>query len=139
MSGNYLAAESLLIAHLRQQAPEVRAVLSAADLSGVDESAQQTPALHVLYDGDAPGDEAGDGHSQEALQRWMVVIAVRELRGPGLERERAGQIIAQVLSALGERRPDALSGLRRIAGPGPLRTEGGYAYYPLLYTFPVVT
>lgn len=134
---NYLSAESLIIERLRTQVTGVRAVLSAADLAGVEEAKQVTPALHVLYDGDDLGDRAADGADGIVRQRWLVIVAVRNARGQASgagAREVAGPIILQVLAALGGWQPDEEHGeLVRIAAPRPAFSPGGFAYFPLAF------
>jgi len=139
---NYLGAEPLLIARLQAQVPGVKAVLSAADLAGVAESKQQTPALHVLFRGYRPTRTSGEGRVQETEQTWQVVVAVKNLRSPQTgehAREEAGPLLAAVLAALQGWRPSAEhTPLTLAAGAAPGFSRG-YAYFPVAFGTNVVT
>jgi hypothetical protein len=139
---NYLSAEALLLDRLRATVTGARAVLSAADLAGVEESQQQTPAVHVVLGGYRPTRVSGEGRVQETEQSWRVVVAVRNLRSPQTgehAREDAGPVLAQVLEALQGWRPSAEhTPLALAAGPAPGFSRG-YGYFPLTFTTQVVT
>jgi len=137
MLADYLAAEELIIARLTERVGSVRAVLSAADLAGVQEAKQTTPALHVVYDGDRLGDSAGRGIANQVYQRWLVITAVRSARGQRTgagAREAAGPIISAVLQALlGWAPSDEHQPLVRTSAPRPHFSAGGFAYFPLAF------
>ena len=141
---DYLGAEPLLLERLREQVEGVRAVLSAADLAGVAESKQPTPALHVLYGGYTPGEQlkGSQGRVQASHQRWVVVVAVRNLRTPHTgedARGEAGPLLSAVLEALQGWRPSAEhTPLELAAGPAPGFSKG-YGYFPLAFATRVVT
>ena len=134
---NYLAAESLIVARLKAQVSGIAHHLTAADLAGVREERQHTPATHTLYDGDDLGDRAGDGLAQLIRQRWMVVVAVknaRDTRRGAAARAEAGRHITAVLQALAGWSPGTgLGPLVRIPGPRPAFSPGGYAYFPFTF------
>lgn len=141
---NYLSAEPLLIARLREKVSDVKGVLSAADLAGVAESAQQTPALHVVFGGYRPtrSVDGSRGAIQETEQTWWVVAAVKNLRSPQTgenAREQAGPILSAVLAALQGWQPTAKhTPLELAAGPRPGFSKG-YGYFPLAFVTRVVT
>lgn len=122
-------------------------ILSSADLAGLQESAQITPAIHVLYDGDelmaGEGAQAEQGAVQLIRQRWLVVVTVRNARaiqsGAGA-RSDAGPLITAALQAVsGWRAGEDYGPLERAVGaPAPLYTAG-YAYFPLLFTTVIET
>ncbi len=135
---DYLAAEGLIVGRLEASlGAQVRAVFSAADLAGVAEQAQITPAVHVVYDGDRLGDEAGRHRAQQVYQRWLVIVAVRNAKGQATgkgARESAGPIISAVLAALQGWQPSPdHQPLRRIDAPRPVFSPGGFAYFPLAF------
>jgi hypothetical protein len=146
MITNYLAAESLIIARLKAQVPTFRAVYGAADLAGVEERAQVTPAAHVIYDGDAvPGGEvnrAGAGAAQVVAQHWLVVVAVRNVRdtqGGQYTREEAGPLVSQTITALSGWKPSTdFRPLRRTSAPKPAFTNG-FGYFPLMFEALLIT
>jgi len=136
MLGDYLAAEGLIRARLEAGVTGAR-VLAAADLSGIPESAQVTPALHVVYDGDRLGDDGGRHRGQQVYQRWLVVVAVRNAAGQRSgagARQAAGPLLSAVLSALlgWSPSPDHQP-MKRIDAPRPAFTPGGFAYFPLAF------
>lgn len=140
---DYLAAEALIIARLQAQIANTP-VLSAADLAGVEETKQVTPALHVLYLGDRLIDAQGRGRAQTVAQTWMVVVAVRNARDQGKGKEArgtAGPFIDSVLSALSGWAPSiSHSELARVNAPArPLYGAGGYAYFPLAFETQIET
>ena len=144
MLTDYLAAEPLIVARLRDQVAGVPHVLTAADLAGVEARAQHTPALHVIYDGDEPAGEAGQsdaGDVQITWQRWLVVLAVRSARdtlGGAGARALAGPLLVAVIQALAGWRPSAdHSPMLRASAPRPV-FDAGFAYYPQLYRTAVV-
>lgn len=137
MIDDYLVAEDLLINHLMAQVSSFKTVLGAADLSGVAENKQITPAGHVVYGGDRLGSDAGRHESQFVYQKWLVVIAVKNVRdqktGAGARRE-AGPLITASLKALQGWSPgDEFQPLKRVGAPSPHFSPGGYAYFPLAF------
>lgn len=143
MLEDYLCAEQLIIERLRQQIPDLRAVLAAADLADLTEAQQTTPAVHVIYDGDRLGDSAGRGAGQMVYQRWLTVVTVRSARGQRSgagAREVAGPIITEVIQSLAGWAPsDAHQPLVRVSAPRPHYSAGGYAYIPLAWETRIVT
>lgn len=146
MVADYLSAEPLIVARLRDQVEAVpdANVLTAADLAGVEARAQHTPALHVIYDGDEPAGEAGQseyGDTQVVQQRWLVVVAVRSARdtlGGAGARALAGPLLVAVIQALAGWRPSAdHSPMVRANAPRPV-FDAGFAYYPQLYRTTIV-
>jgi hypothetical protein len=117
---------------LRATQPNL-AVLSARDLAGVRESEQRLPAVHVLYAGDNIDTAQGRGAMQTVDQGWMVVCAVRDLRGSDTSAADMGELIDDVLQTLLGWHPSATHGhLRRVSAPAPIY-RGGVFYVPLLF------
>lgn len=136
MTDHYLSAEGYLIEQLKAKVPGFKAVLSAADLAGVLEAAQQTPAAHVLYWGERLGDSTGRGRAQMSYQQWLIVIATRNAstqRTGEAARNEAGPLIDAMLSALQGWAPANGQPLQRIPGPKAAYTRGGFAYFPFLF------
>lgn len=142
---NYLELEGLLLARLKATV-SVQHILSAADLEGVAEAQQFTPAIHVLYFGDilpgGDGAEAGRGSCQVVGQRWATIVAVRNVRDTdkgAAARAEAGPILQKVLRYLSGWDPGPRWGnFRRIPAPGVLFRDG-FAYFPILWKSEVVT
>lgn len=141
---SFAAVEAALVARLRAkvQTPGlVRAVLSAADLAGVKEQGQTTPALHVLLLKFGVADSTNDGASALIAQTWLVVAAVANAvsgRGAGAAAARArvdaGTLLDAVAPALLGWRP-AVAGcspFRMVDPPAPVVGEN-YGYYPMAF------
>ena len=138
---SFLDLEGKLLDRLKEKVTTARAFLSSADLQGVAETEQITPAVHVVFDGITPTREQGEGAVQEFEQRWVVVAAVRNLReartGAGV-REDASPIIDEVLGALLGWRPLLeLSPLKAAVSPKPA-FFAGFGYFPFAFTTRVV-
>ena len=139
MLANYLSAEGLIIARLKARLPAVRAVLSAADLVGVEERSQITPALHVLYDGDTV--QESPGRAQSVGQRWLVIVAVRNVRdqmGGSAARADAGALLTQVIQALQYWAPSPQHG-KLMRANAPKAHQGEYSYFPLAFVTDIVS
>ncbi len=137
---DYLAAAPLIIIRLKAKVPGFIEVDSRLDQTELEALTLRAPAAYVLYDGDQPGD-SGEFGDQVILQRYLVLIVVRNIRqavtGEGIRSE-AGPLLAATLAALSGWQPGPGFGrLQRIPGPRPDYSIG-YAFYPLLYTIPVV-
>jgi len=141
---SFAGVESAIIARLdaKIRAPKiVRAVLSSADLAGIQEQGQPTPALHVLLARYRVADGTTDGTRVLMEQTWWIVASVSNAlagRGAGTAtakaREDAGVILDAVAPALMGWRPpvDGCSPLRMIDPPQPEVGER-FAYYPLAF------
>ena len=136
---NYLELEGLITERLAACGVTAR-VLSAADLAGVDEASQITPALHVIYDGDKIVEMSAYGSARVA-QGWLVVVAVRnarDQRAGTAARSEAGPLAQQVLGALMGWVPSPRWGAcKKTNGPKPLFTAG-FFYLPLRFEMEVV-
>ena len=142
MIADYLSAEPAIITRLKdvQLAIGFKSVLGVADLASIEEATQQDPAAHVIYNGDilpgGAGSSAGNSSAQVAVQRWLVVIAVRNVRnvksGSGARAE-AGTLISKVIAALNGWAPTASHRpMRRVQAPRPGYNKG-FAYFPLMF------
>lgn len=137
---NYLMAESLIISRLTNEVPELKGnVFSAADLAGVSEATQKTPAAHVLYFGDRIVDGTGrstTGEVQCVDQGWYVVLVVRNVRSQltGEDaRSDAGPLAKKILKALQGWQPSPEHGhMKRVNGANP-GFKAGYLYLPFFF------
>ena len=137
---DFFAVEPELLTRLRAACPLAKAVLSAADLEGVDEKNQATPAVHVIYDGLAIAENGED------IQRWLIVVVAKNLKQPNLQRgdttrinSDAGLLAAQVRKAL--RRFVPLAGwchpMARETPPKPVYQNGFY-YLPAVWSVQII-
>lgn len=120
---------------LTGMAPKVH-VLAAADLAGVTEATQKTPAVHVLYQGYRVVESRSDGAAVRLEQTWLAVVAtknVKDTRSGAAARSDAGLIAARVARALLGFKPTGASRpLRLVEGPRA-GFNGGFAYLPLAF------
>lgn len=138
---NYLGAESPIIERLKAMVPELGTyVFSTADMDGVTEASQFTPAAHVLYYGDRLVDGQGrssTGEVQCVDQVWYVVLVVRNVKDQTTgqaARIEAGPLLLKVLKALQGWAPTKEHGpMKRTNGASP-GFKAGYIYLPICFT-----
>lgn len=136
---NLMLLEPQIMARLNEQLdgviPKVH-VLAAADLAGVTEATQVTPAVHVVYQNYRVVESRSDGTAARIEQTWLTIIAtknVKDTRSGAAARADAGLIAARVAKALMGFKPEAASKPLRLAqGPGA-GFSNGYAYLPLAF------
>lgn len=142
---NYLEAEQLIKAKLETElasnSPKVH-VKTAADIAGIEEDSQRTPAVYIVYDGDTVGEDAGYGQSNIVKQRYMAVITVRNkstIRSGEKTREDAGELLSQVISILSGWKPgNGYSELKRVDSIPP-GYSAGFGYFPVAFEITKVT
>jgi hypothetical protein len=126
-ANNFMALESHLVELVRLavagMSPAVH-VLTAAELGDVKESAQRTPAVHVIYGGYSVAEDLGTAWRLE--HTWYAVAAVRNVgaqRTGAAARAEAGPLVVRVIGALaGARVPGATKPLQMVTPP-----KAGYA------------
>lgn len=131
-SNDFMALEPRLVelakAAVAGMSPAVH-VLTADDLAGVKESAQHTPAIHVIYGGYRIAE--GLGVAWRLAHTWYVVAAVRNVSGKAgatRARQSAGRLGGRVTAALvGTRVPGATSALD-LKTPPPSGNSAGFQY-----------
>lgn len=144
MLTNYLSAEALIKARLSEAARDLPRVLAAADLDGVIEKSQTTPAIHLVSLPDSipqgKNDSAVRSKNQIVYQRWMVVIVVKNVSTADRLREDAGPYISGTIKALQGWPPSAEHGhLHRVEAPYRPTYRNGFGYFPLLFTTKIIT
>lgn len=133
-ANDFMALESRLVELVRAatagMSPAVH-VLTAADLSDVLESQQQTPAIHVIYGGYQITEDLGTTLILD--HTWYVVAAVRNVaavRTGHAARRDAGALAARVMRALaGAAVQGAIKPLKLISPP-MAHYQGGFQYLP---------
>lgn len=119
MIDNLMALEPELMARIKSQlastAPHVH-VLCAADLAGVTEESQPTPAVQVIYHGYRMFENRSrsDGRAAGLVQTWLAVVVTRNLRGL-----KTGSDARASAGALGHSVATALMGYRAPSASGP--------------------
>lgn len=136
---NLMVLEPQIVArlteHLAGIVPKVH-VLAAADLSGVTEATQVTPAVHVVYQNYRVVESRSDGKAARMEQTWLAVLAtrnVKDTRSGAAARAEAGVIAARVAKALmGFKAESASKPFSLTQGPGA-GFSNGFAYLPLAF------
>ena len=141
---SYVDLEGLIVARLEERVTELPAgrVLTLPDMTAVDERAQVTPALHVIFAGEHVAPPPRGAIEQMATQQWVVVVAVRsaeQILTGAAARAAAGPLVAAVNAALiGWTPGPEYDPMIRTGG---LRTSyrAGFLYYPQAFacTFPI--
>lgn len=133
-ANNWLALEDPLLELIKQAVEPVKPavhVLTAADLADLKESAQKTPAVHLIYGGYRVAEDLGT--SLRLAHKWFAVVAVRNVATPRsgqAARQAAGPLVARVAGALvGARIAGAIQPLALVTPP-PARYQAGYQYIP---------
>lgn len=132
-----LTLEPLLIQRLKDTVSGVRAVLSADELAGIEESKQVVPALQVFYRGFRVID---DGYQGMALieETWLAVAvishSVQGKRATAATRQRMAAIANPALFALlGWNPGDKWTPLKPTTPP-PARWSDSFGYLPMAFT-----
>jgi len=132
---SFLSLEPALVERLKARLPDGVHVLTRADLAGVTEGSQPTPAVHVIYGGYRV---AENGPMTLIEESWMTVVAVRNVRnvasGAGA-RDEVSTLLNDILDALdGQRLANGFRALRLASPSARPGYTGGYAYFPLFWT-----
>lgn len=133
-SNNWLALEPHLEALLQSAvagaSPAVH-VLTAADLADVKESAQKTPAVHLIYGGYRVAEDLGT--AWRLAHTWYAVVVVRNVatqRTGKAARQNAGPLVAQVVGALVGANPTGAVRALTLLSPPPASYNAGHQYIP---------
>lgn len=135
---NLLYLEPLIKATLRAALDPHVHVLSAAELAGVGESNQPTPAVHVLYRGFRVLQSGSS--TMEIEQYWLTVVAVRNARDPvtaEAARNDAGPLAIDVINALLGRDYDNCGPLAPLENPPAPGFSAGHLYLPVGWKAPI--
>ncbi|MFW6344763.1 MAG: phage tail terminator protein [Halomonas sp.] len=134
---DFLAIEQAIVARLKQRLPELRAVQTAEELAGVQQSAQHAPAAHVLFTGYTPRNTQRDDVIQ-VDQSWTVVLVTQTVQQH--TDARRGQMMARIIAALHGWKPDqARTPMTLIGAPIPPSYGPGVAYLPVAFETSVIT
>lgn len=131
-----LVAGDHIITRLKQTCPGAEGnVFSTADLAGVKEKSQITPALHVVLARYRP--KSSDGGSSSQWRETYFVIAVvknaRQNKGSEPIINEASTLLAETLAALdGWKCPGTTALVSAVDGPDPLITDS-HGYFPLAF------
>lgn len=133
-ANNFMALEPHLVQLVKQavqgMSPAVH-VLTSADIADVKETAQKTPAVHVIYGGYMVVEDLVTAWRLQ--HKWYVVAAVKNVattRSGQAARQDAGLLATRVTGALAGA---AIAGATRplaLVTPPPARYSAGHQYIP---------
>ena len=133
---SFLQSGPLLLARLREACPAVNGrVFSAADLSGVQERDQVTPAVHLVLDRYQPLGRSGSGETRWE-EHWMAVVVVKNVARDDRQMAQtadAAALAGEILAALDGWSWRDAGGTHLVEchpAPAPLFTDS-HAYFPL--------
>lgn len=136
-----MSLESALIERLQTRLPAGVHVLSAADLAGVAEGSQPTPAVHVVYQGDRPLEVSSSGRTARVEQTWLVVAAVRNVRdaraGTGARQDGMALLDQARRALMGWQPEGASTPLKLAAAPRP-GFHAGFQYMPTAFAIETI-
>lgn len=138
---SFLSLETALVERLKATLPSGVQVLNAADLAGVAEGSQPTPAVHVVYDSGAIKQLTPDGRAAKVEQLWYAVIAVRNVRAVrsgSAARGDASALVDQVLAALMGWQAAPIQAPLMLSGLPKTQYAAGFMYLPLAFKAEVV-
>jgi hypothetical protein len=150
MIADYLQAGSLIEERIRLAGTAIKRVSPLGNLYSLLENepdkmaahiSGQLPAAFVGFDGESPGDVAGDGFTHLVAQRWLVVLAVGNYRNAdtaqGVTAD-AGPLLTALVKALTGWAPSAdFTKLMRQAAPRP-GYLAGVGFFPLVFATTLV-
>jgi hypothetical protein len=133
---NLLAAEPLIIARLKAQAPALKTVGSASLLAGAQDVAPYCPAAFVMPGAGDYGERHNQARIQAETQHWEVVVCVAHIRDPDDEDTTAlaaGALLRDIVVALIGWKPSTdFRALTLVERPAPFY-DVGYAEFPLIF------
>ncbi|MDR1037303.1 MAG: hypothetical protein LBT40_12275 [Deltaproteobacteria bacterium] len=130
--GNYLFAEKVIVAKLKEAAGEDVHVECIGSTDDLQAAKHRFPGLYVLFAGDevSPA-QAGAGKAVQAVQHWIVSAAVRcsDTLGTGsAARETLGKLFLKVLVSLQGYEVAPGMTLSRTTCALPVMYESGHAF-----------
>ncbi len=138
LTDDFLSAGPAIEQRIRDQVPGLRMVLSAADLEGVQESKQTTPAAHVLFADYTVAEEQAAGERARIRQTWIAVVVERNVRQSNqaaAQRATIGPRVLEVMRALMGWPPTAEhSALVPTDSPFQTAYSNGFIYVPVAFT-----
>ncbi len=118
--------------------PLVKHVYDTSSYGAVEEESQLVPSVAVIYNGYAPGDEAGQGAAQAVELEYLVVICTRSsnqtLRASGAKAAASVVFDAVLPLLLGWKPGQGASRLRLAPAPGAGYSDAGFTYLPIAFT-----
>jgi hypothetical protein len=137
--GNYLFAEPLIVARLREKMPDVH-VAGIGESDELSLTKHRFPGIYVLFAGDEVTGAAGRGAASQAVQHWIVTAAAKStdsLASGTKVREILGRLFCQALEALQGFEVAPGMTLVRTTCSVPVMYESGHAFLAAEYLLTV--
>ncbi|MBF0116464.1 MAG: hypothetical protein HQM04_15660 [Magnetococcales bacterium] len=128
---DYLAAEPLIVARLKDQLLSNITIQSTWGMSKLQENFDTPPAVLILLEEDRPGEVNLAGTAQKIEQVWTCIVVVKDAENE------AGPLISQVLQAMSGWQPDGetFSPFRRVkSGFSHDYSPSTAFYFPLAFS-----
>lgn len=133
-SNDWMALEpriaELINAAVEGLSPKVH-VMAASDLASVQEGAQHTPAIHLIYGGYRVAE--GQINRWRLVHTWYVVAADRNvaaIRSGQAARRSAGSLLSLVTARLANAAVQGASSTLQLVSPPSARYQNGFQYIP---------
>ncbi|MBF0625842.1 MAG: hypothetical protein HQL82_13665 [Magnetococcales bacterium] len=126
---NYLAAEPLIVARLKEYVSEA-AIHSSWGMPAVRENHDLPPSVIIFLEEDHPGAVADTGLSQKVEQTWLCLVVVRDAE------TETGTLVSQVIRAMAGWKPAGapFSAFKRVKSAySPDYSLNGVFYFPLAF------
>ena len=138
-ANNFMLLEPQIVALARAavegNTPAVH-VLTSADLAGLKEQLQYTPAVHVIYQGFRVAQTRSDGRVAVLRHTWLVVAVVgtaHSIVSGATARADGGALLAQVCAALMGRKLDGAVRLLLPTDSPRAWSSPGFHYTPMAF------
>lgn len=133
---NYFELGDLIKERLTLKIPKNIRVMNADDLAGVLEKDQPAPAIHLFCTNDAIVETKEN--SLLIDQQWCCIVVVKNQRTPLEKLLKAGEIIATVISALHNFKPESTQGvfyenLNCVKSPFKPIYRNGFSYHSVVF------
>ncbi|WP_085440190.1 phage tail terminator protein [Magnetofaba australis] len=126
---DYLSAEPLIVARLKEQIRDAR-IHSSWGVPAIRENHDLPPSVIVFLEEDAPGAVADTGSSQKVEQTWLCLVVVRDAE------TESGTLVSQVIRAMAGWKPagSPFSAFKRVKSAyAPDYSPNGVFYFPLAF------
>lgn len=130
LADDFLVAEQALL-NVLEKVDGVVKTYSTADVAEMEERAQKTPAVHVIYGGYEMASSSNNGVMNRINQDWHILLAVK-LKD---RKQKPGQLISNIMERLKDTVSD-LGVLQQVSPKLKPSVSDGFAYYPM--TFQIV-
>lgn len=139
---DYLFLEDAFIQRIKSEVAGLANVEGMPDLQSLGDQIPQSPAVYVIYLGDAvPQGVTAQGASkavQKVEQRWGLVLGINvaDSTGDGVAARRAaGPLLSQLIMAITGWHPEGIATpITRAPGATPAQYNDGLYFFPVVFS-----